>query len=158
VGAAALAARWAERLLAAHEPPLTVGQYLALRSIDHEPLTATELARRAAVSGPAVSQLVTVLESEGWILRSPTADDRRRHALALTDPGAHVLAAATAALEEGIAPLLTALHPHEVEALDGVLAQLEAALGGTPPPRRPPPKPRHPHPPPHPEGHPPPRR
>ncbi len=151
VGAAALAARWAERLLAAHEPPLTVGQYLALRSIDREPLTAAELARRAGVSGPAVSQLVTGLESEGWIRRSPAADDRRRQALALTDAGARALAASTAALETGIAPLLTKLRPHEVGALEGVLAQLEAALGGTPPPRRPPPPPR-------PEGRPPHRR
>jgi len=151
VGAAALATRWNERLLAAHEPPLTVGQYLALRSIDREPLTAAELARRTGVSGPAVSQLVAVLEQEGWLERSRVEGDRRRHALALTDEGARVLSSASALVRDGIGPLLADLPPHEVDALDGLLAHVEAALGGTPPPRRPPPPPR-------PEGHPPRRR
>ena len=52
VAVAPLATRWIERLLAAHEPPLTVPQYLALRAIAHEDISGTELARRAGVSGP----------------------------------------------------------------------------------------------------------
>src|SRR5947208_15329808 len=86
-GAAALATRWIERLLAAHDPPLTVAQFLALRSIDREPLTAIELARRASVSGPAVSQLVSGLQREGWILPTPPAAHPRRQELALSDGG-----------------------------------------------------------------------
>jgi DNA-binding MarR family transcriptional regulator len=144
VGAAALATRWTERLLASHEPPLTVGQYLALRSIDREPLTAAELARRTGVSGPAVSQLVAALEDAGWVARTPDADDRRRQGLALTEPGALALGSATALLRERMEPLLADLPRRELDALDGLLEQLESALGGTPPPRRPPPRPRRP--------------
>jgi DNA-binding MarR family transcriptional regulator len=59
--AAPLATRWIERLLAQHDPPLTVTQYLALRAIASERISATELARRAGVSGPAVSQLLAGL-------------------------------------------------------------------------------------------------
>ena len=152
VGTAALGARWAERLLAAHDPPLTLGQYLALRSIAREALTAAELARRAGVSGPAVSQLVAGLDDAGWIARSRADDDRRRQQLALSDAGAEMLASAAALLQDVLAPLLANLPPPELDALDRALPHVEAALGGTPPPRRPhpphrppegrPPKPR----------------
>lgn len=163
-GAAALATRWIKRLLAAHDPPLTVAQYLALRSIDRERLTAGELARRAGVSGPAVSQLVSSLERESWIVRSHVAEDRRRQDLALTDSGRSLLAAASSSLRDQIGPLLAHLPPPELDALERLLSLLESALAGTPPPRRPPPPPHLPHPPPppprppRPEGPPPKRR
>ncbi|HST24557.1 MAG TPA: MarR family transcriptional regulator [Gaiellaceae bacterium] len=154
VGTAALTARWVERLLAAHDPALTVGQYLALRSIDRESLTAAELARRAGVSGPAVSQLVASLEGAGWIERSPLSEDRRQQALSLTGAGEVVLTSASVLLRERIGPLLAELPPPEIDALDRLLGLLESTLAGTPPPRRP-----HPPPPPHhPEAHPPPPR
>jgi DNA-binding MarR family transcriptional regulator len=149
VAAAALTARWAERLLATHDPPLTLGQYLALRSIARESLTAAELARRAGVSGPAISQLVAGLEDAGWIARSRADDDRRRQQIALSDPGAQVLESAVADLQIGLGSLLSSLPPPEQDALDRALPHLEAALGGTPPPRRPPPPPRPEGPPPH---------
>jgi DNA-binding MarR family transcriptional regulator len=154
VGTAALTVRWAERLLATHDPPLTLGQYLALRSIARESLTAAELARRAGVSGPAVSQLITGLEDAGWVARSRADDDRRRQQLALSDAGVTVLESAASDLQIGLGPLLASLPPPEQDALDRAMPHVEAALGGTPPPRRPPPPPHPPH---HPEG-PPPRR
>ena len=64
-----LTARWVERLLASHDPPVTVAQYLALRAIAAEPLSAADLARRTGVSGPAVSQLVSAMESAGLVER-----------------------------------------------------------------------------------------
>jgi DNA-binding MarR family transcriptional regulator len=65
------------RLLAGHRPPLSLGQYLALRAIGRESLGTTELARRAGVSWPAVSQLVAALMELGLVERSPAADDHR---------------------------------------------------------------------------------
>src|SRR3954466_9287215 len=62
VAVAPLATRWIERLLAAHEPPLSVTQYLALRAIARDGVSGSELAGRAAgpwgrppgaASGPA---------------------------------------------------------------------------------------------------------
>lgn len=136
VGAAAVTARWAERVLAAHEPALTSAQYLALRSIGREPVTAAEMARRAGISGPAASQLVSGLEDHGWIARSPFAHDRRSHELALTETGSRVLSSAGGALRDGLGPLLAELPPPELHALERALPLVEATLGGNPPPRR----------------------
>ena len=61
IGVAPLVSRWMERLRARHDPPLRLGQYLALRAIERESLGASELARRTGVSGPAVSQLIAGL-------------------------------------------------------------------------------------------------
>ncbi len=139
---APLAGRWIERLLTAHEPPLTPIQYLALHAVRDGGLVGAELARRAAVSPAAVSQLLAALEAAGLVERLPTADDRRRHALALTPHGERVLRSARALLRDRLAVLLGELPPPEADALARALATLEALLGGTAPPRRPPPPPR----------------
>jgi len=142
IAVAPLASRWIERLLASHDPPLTPAQFLALRAISAEPLAAAELARRAGVSGPAVSQLVAALEGAGWVEREPEPGDRRRQTLRLTQPGSEVFSSATRLLHARIGDLLAGLPPHEADRLAHLLEQVEAALGGSPPPRRPHPPPR----------------
>jgi DNA-binding MarR family transcriptional regulator len=139
VGVAPLAARWIERLLASGEPPVTVAQYLALRAIAAEPLAATELARRAGVSGAAVSQLVAALEAAGWIERAYEPGDRRRQLLTLTPAGVQAFQAATRRVHGGLGELLADLPPHEAHALTDLLVRLEHLLAGAPPPRRRPP-------------------
>src|SRR5215471_1745907 len=104
--AAPLASRWVERVLASHEPPLTIAQYLTLRAIQSEALSGAELARRTGVSGPAVSQLVTALESAGLVERQPAEADRRTHGLALTSSGKSTLESANALVSERLAELL----------------------------------------------------
>jgi MarR family transcriptional regulator for hemolysin len=138
---APLATRWIERLLARHEPPLTVTQYLALRAIAREGTSGAELARRAGVSGPAVSQLLAGLEQAGLIDRHPIAQDRRRHELELSQTGERVFGSAQALLRDQLASLLRDLPRPEADALARVLPRVEAALSGAPPPRRPPPPP-----------------
>jgi DNA-binding MarR family transcriptional regulator len=133
-----------ERVLASHEPPLTVAQYLALRAIQSAPLSGAELARRTGVSGPAVSQLLSALEGAGLLQRQPAETDRRSRDLALTARGEAVLASATTLVSERLAELLTDLPKPEADALTRLLERVEAALSGQPPPRRP-----HPPPPPH---------
>jgi hypothetical protein len=59
--AAPLVSRWIERLLAGHEPPLTVPQYLVLQSVAEGDIVGSELARRAGVSPAAISQLLDTL-------------------------------------------------------------------------------------------------
>ena len=144
VGVAPLASRWIERLLAGHEPPLTLGQFSALRAIAAEPLSAADLARRTGVSGAAVSQLVTTLEASGWVQRTPAEDDRRRQGLSLTPPGEAVFRSATRLLRSRLGALLGELPPHESEHLARLLKRVEEELGGSPPPRRPHPHPRKP--------------
>src|SRR5690349_10353764 len=84
---APLASRWVERVLAAHEPPLSAAQYLALRAIAAGNVTGTDLARRAGVSGPAASQLVGALVEAGMVERRADPNDRRRYELRLTAAG-----------------------------------------------------------------------
>ena len=139
---ALLAARLAERLLAGHEPPLTVTQYLALRAISEEQVPAAELARRAGVSGPAISQVLAGLGQSGLIERTPAPDDRRWHELALSADGQRVLRSAQLVLRKRFSELLGDLPHPEVSALARAVPHVAAALSGSPPPRRPPPPPR----------------
>ena len=136
---ASLAGRWVERVLGASEPVLTVAQYLALRAIASGDVTGTELARRAAVSGPAASQLIGALVESGLVERRADPRDRRRYALHMTRAGVRTLRSAETRLSDEIGTLLTGLPGPEIDALARVLPQLEAALAGTAPPRRPPP-------------------
>lgn len=144
VGAAPLAARWIERLLAGHEPPLTPAQFLALRAIAAEALAAAELARRAGVSNAAVSQLVGGLEAKGWVERAREPADLRRQPLALTPEGVAVFQSATRLVYSQLGALLAELPRHEAQELARLLERVEHVLGGSPPPRRPPPPPRRP--------------
>jgi DNA-binding MarR family transcriptional regulator len=145
VAVAPLATRWIERLLAGHNPPLTIPQYLALRAIAREGVSGSELARRTGVSGPAVSQLLAGLADAGLLERRTTADDRRRYALTLTASGVRAFHSAEKLLRERLATLLVDLPRPEIDALSRLLPRVEAALSGTAPPRRPPPPqpPRH---------------
>jgi DNA-binding MarR family transcriptional regulator len=145
VATAPLATRWIQRLLGAHQPPLTVAQFLALRAVESGRVAAADLARRTGVSGAAVSQLVAELERDGLLERAPAAADRRRLELALTGRGRRTLASAQARLRTQIGELLAAVPRPEADALARALVRVESLLAGTPPPRRPPPK----HPPPH---------
>ncbi len=142
---APLVSRWIERLLAAHDPPLTVAQYLTLQAIAEGEIVGAELARRAAVSPAAVSQLLAALEQDGLLTRGRLEDDRRRQPLALTDQGQWALRSAQTALRERLAGLLADLPPPEADALARLLDVLQASLSGTPPPPRPhrPPPPGH---------------
>jgi DNA-binding MarR family transcriptional regulator len=133
--------RWIERLLAGHEPALTVPQFLALRAVADERLSASELAQRTGVTGPAVSQLLSALANAGLLARSELASDRRRQELALTTTGARALASANALLRERLTELLVELPGPELTALARALPHVEALLAGAPPPRRPPPPP-----------------
>jgi DNA-binding MarR family transcriptional regulator len=134
---APLASRWVERLLNAHEPPLSLAQYAALTAVADGELVGAELARRAAVSPAAVSQLLGSLEREGLLERTAAADDRRRQVLALGPEGRRVLRSARTLLRSRLAELLGDVPPHEADALVGLLEELEARLSGTAPPRRP---------------------
>src|SRR5947199_10168397 len=98
VRTAPLVSRWIERVLAAHDPPMTVAQYLTLQAIADGEVVGAELARRAAVSPAAVSQLLGTLEQAGLVSRERREDDRRRQPLSLTDQGQWALRSAQTAV------------------------------------------------------------
>ncbi len=144
---APLASRWIERLLAGHEPRLTLAQYVALQAVAEGELGGSELARRAAVSPAAVSQLLTSLEEAKMVERLRTTDDRRRQVLKLTPLGERTLGSAKALLRRRLATLLSDLPDPEADALARSLSRLEALMSGKAPPPRPAPLPRPPRPP-----------
>ena len=137
VRTAPLVSRWIERLLAMHDPPLTVAQYLVLEAVAEGEIVGAELARRAAVSPAAVSQLLAALEAQGLLTRSRLEDDRRRQPLLLTEHGQWAFRSARTSLRERLSGLLVEIPPHEADALARLLELLEASLTGTPPPPRP---------------------
>jgi DNA-binding MarR family transcriptional regulator len=118
---------------------VTPAQFLALRAIAAEPLSAAELARRTGVSGPAVSQLLSTLESAGLVSRGAPLDDPRTRELSLSPAGKRLLDSATALVSDRLAELLVDLPRPEADALSRLLERVDAALSGTAPPRRPPP-------------------
>jgi len=130
--------RWVERLLAGHDPPLTLAQYLGLREIARDGAGGSEIAQRIGVSGPAVSQLIAALSGAGLVERGTVAGDRRRQSLALSVAGVRVFRSAEALIRRRLASLLADLPQPEIDALARVLPSVEAALLGRPPPRRPP--------------------
>ncbi|HUY59561.1 MAG TPA: MarR family transcriptional regulator [Solirubrobacteraceae bacterium] len=124
---------------------MTVSQYLALRAIARERVTATELARRTGVSGPAVSQLLTSLATAGWLERQPDPADRRHQTLTLSPAGTTAYRSAQTLLHRGVSTLLADLPKPETDQLARLLPHVEAALAGTAPPRKRPPPPHGPH-------------
>jgi len=134
---APLVSRWIERVLAGHDPPFTVAQFLTLQAVGEGEVVGAELARRAAVSPAAVSQLLAALEEGGLLVRGRLEDDRRRQPLALTEQGRWALRSAQTALRERLAGLLGDMPPHEADALARLLERLQASLSGMPPPPRP---------------------
>ena len=105
---APLASRWIERVLAAGRPPLTVAEYLALRSIDAGETSPGGLAVRASASEPAVSQLLGGLDRDGLVARVADAGDRRWRVITVTPLGAQALRAETGELRAGLASVIAA--------------------------------------------------
>ena len=143
---APLVSRWVERLLAAHDPPLTTAQYLALHAVAQGELVGSELARRTAVSPAAVSQVLAGLEDADMLERARSSDDRRRHDLTLSPAGLAALQSAQTVMRTELGTLLAELPPPETDALARLLETVEALLSGAVPPARP--HRRHPPPPP----------
>jgi MarR family len=79
-------------------------------------VSGSELARRAGVSGPAVSQLIAGLADSGLLVRE-FAEDRRRQTLTLTAHGQEALRSARALLRERLSSLLADLPRPEADAL-----------------------------------------
>ncbi|HLH57646.1 MAG TPA: MarR family transcriptional regulator [Streptosporangiaceae bacterium] len=97
-----------------------------LAGIDDGDGARQDLPDSLGVSKQAVSQVVDVLVNRGYVTRSPDTGDRRRVALALTDRGREVLAAAArgvAAVDAQLAERVTAAQ------LEGLRASLAALAG-----------------------------
>ena len=101
---------------------LTVPKYTALSILrDRSGLSNAQLARRSYVTPQSMNEVLSALEADGLIVRSPAANHGRKLEVALSERGIEVLAACDRALthmenamladldEAGREQLLTAL-------------------------------------------------
>lgn len=105
---------------------VSLAQYRLLLFVAREPQRAGELATRAAVSKPTLTNLVNTLEREGLITKARLADDRRGIRLEVTEAGAAALAEAERILIGRIGQLLDDVE--DVERILSAFADLDAAL------------------------------
>jgi DNA-binding MarR family transcriptional regulator len=83
-----------------------------------------ELAARERVSPPALSNHVDRLERDGLVSRTPSASDRRRVGLALTDEGQRVLRRVRSRRTAWLATRLGSLSPEELDAVEAAVEPL----------------------------------
>jgi DNA-binding MarR family transcriptional regulator len=83
-----------------------------------------ELAARERVSPPALSNHVDRLERDGLVTRTPSASDRRRVGLTLTDEGQRVLRRVRSRRTAWLATRLRALSAEELEAVEAAIEPL----------------------------------
>lgn len=109
-----------------HRAGVSLAQYRLLLFIAREPQRAGDLATRAAVSRPTLTNLVNALERDGLVRRERIADDRRGIRLQVTDAGAAALAEAERILTERVGLVLADVV--DVERVLDAFADLDAAL------------------------------
>ena len=87
-----------------------------------------DLAAAERVSAPALSNHVDRLERDGLVTRTPSADDRRRVGLALTDEGQRLLRRVRSRRTAWLASRLGRLSAAELAAVEAAIAPLARLL------------------------------
>ncbi|MFC9294013.1 MarR family winged helix-turn-helix transcriptional regulator [Streptomyces sp. NPDC057011] len=96
---------------------LTVPQFATLRMVRTSPgMSVAQLARSVGSTRQAANEMLTALEREGLITRSPHPTDRRTHRLHLTDLGNARYEEALPAVRQREAELEAGLTPEQREA------------------------------------------
>jgi len=89
-----------------------------------EPVTRGEVAAAVKRGAPAISRAIDALVRDGQVERQADPDNRRRHALRLTDSGREALAR-PAVMEGGLSARLAKLATSELRALERGIEILE---------------------------------
>jgi DNA-binding MarR family transcriptional regulator len=87
-----------------------------------------ELAARERVSPPAMTKHVDRLERDGLVTRTPSADDRRRVGVSLTDEGQRVLRRVRSRRTAWLAQRLRGLSPAELAAVEAAVEPLRRLI------------------------------
>jgi DNA-binding MarR family transcriptional regulator len=87
-----------------------------------------ELADRERVSPPAMTKHVDRLERDGLVARTPSAEDRRRVGVSLTDEGQRVLRRVRSRRTAWLAQRLRGLSPEELAAVEAAVEPLRLLL------------------------------
>ena len=92
------------------------------------PRTMSQLARAEQVTRPAITRIVTGLESVGLVVRAEVPDDRRSTQVSATAAGRAVLEDARRRRVEGLAEVLRAATADELEQVSAALAIVRRGL------------------------------
>jgi DNA-binding MarR family transcriptional regulator len=113
----------------AREVGVSPEQVSLLVAIKYSPgIGVRELAARERVSPPAMSNHVDRLERDGLVARTPSADDRRRVGLTLTDEGQRVLRRVRSRRTAWLSSRLGKLTPQELAAVEAAVEPLSRLL------------------------------
>jgi DNA-binding MarR family transcriptional regulator len=115
----------------AREVGVSPEQVSLLVTIKYAPgIGVGELAVRERVSAPAMSNHVDRLERDRLVERTPSADDRRRVGLTLTDEGQRVLRRVRSRRTAWLASRLGGLSPDELAAVEAAVEPLSRLVEG----------------------------
>jgi DNA-binding MarR family transcriptional regulator len=113
----------------AREVGISPEQVSLLVAIKYGPgIGVRELAARERVTPPAMSNHVDRLERDGLVSRTPSASDRRRVGLSLTDEGQRVLRRVRSRRTAWLATRLRGLSAAELEAVEAAVEPLSRLL------------------------------
>jgi DNA-binding MarR family transcriptional regulator len=87
-----------------------------------------ELAAKERVSAPAMSNHVDRLERDGLVVRTPSAADKRRVGLTLTDEGQRMLRRVRSRRTAWLVSRLDKLEPEELERIAAAIEPLAQLL------------------------------
>jgi len=113
----------------AREVGISPAQVSLLVAIKYTPsIGVRELAARERVTPPAMSNHVDRLERDGLVSRTPSASDRRRVGLTLTDEGQRMLRRVRSRRTAWLATRLRGLSAEELEAVEAAVEPLSRLL------------------------------
>jgi DNA-binding MarR family transcriptional regulator len=113
----------------AREVGISPEQVSLLVAVKYAPgIGVRELAARERVTPPAMSNHVDRLERDGLVSRTPSASDRRRVGLTLTDEGQRVLRRVRSRRTAWLATRLRGLSAEEIEAVEAAVEPLSRLL------------------------------
>jgi DNA-binding MarR family transcriptional regulator len=113
----------------AREVGISPAQVSLLVAIKYAPgIGVRELAARERVTPPAMSNHVDRLERDGLVSRTPSASDRRRVGLTLTDEGQRMLRRVRSRRTAWLATRLRGLSPEELVAVEAAVEPLSRLL------------------------------
>jgi DNA-binding MarR family transcriptional regulator len=106
----------------------TMPQFRVLSHLAEKPVTLSALAKKRRVSLQSMSELVQTLVERGWVVRTPDPNDRRQQLLHLTDHGRRHYERAQDYTLRRLVPLIRALSPAELAAVEVALPALRRVL------------------------------
>jgi DNA-binding MarR family transcriptional regulator len=113
----------------AREVGISPAQVSLLVAIKYAPgIGVRDLAARERVTPPAMSNHVDRLERDGLVSRTPSASDRRRVGLSLTDEGQRMLRRVRSRRTAWLATRLRGLSAEELEAVEAAVEPLSRLL------------------------------